>query len=236
MKSLTVFMPAYREATTLADACRTVAKATQGANISDYEIIIVTDAYLDHTHDIAIEIEKSNRLVKVLHRPFKTGFGYKYRHALASASKEFFAYVPAHDLTEENSLVYIFNHLGRDESVITYTGNPEVRPFSARIVSRGYTLLCNILFGLRIKYYNGVSLQKTNILKKIPLSADNSVCMAEIIIYLAKSGYNYIEIPQILKKSKRKGRAFNFKSVLSCSATLIKIFWDIRFKKIRIVN
>lgn len=236
MPSLTIFIPAYREATTLRGTYETVINAARRAGVSDYEIIIVTDNAPDRTHDVALGVARDDNLVRVLYRPRNTSLGYKYREALAAAAKEYFTFVPAHNLTEGDSLVNIFGNLGRTESVISYVGNPEVRPPIARIISKCFVLLCNILFGFRIKYYNGTGIQRTGLLRRIPMSADNSACMAEIVIYLAASNIPYIEIPQFVKKTARKGRAFNFRSAASCFVTIASVFWKVRIKGDRIMT
>jgi dolichol-phosphate mannosyltransferase len=236
--SLTVIIPAYNEANDLKFAYESTLRALAKAGICDYEIFLMTvvgpDGKHDSTPQIARQIAENDCRVKNFHSPFFTSLGFKYREGVYAATKEYVAMVPAHNLTSENSLNDIFRHIGTTDSVLTYTLNPEVRPLKARIISKCFVALCNLMFGLRVKYFNGITIHRRKLLQMIPMSANNHAYMAEIIVYLIKSGVPYIEIPQILKESTRAGKAFNIKSAFNSFLTLISLFWKIRVQGIRV--
>lgn len=236
MPSLSIIVPAYQEAATLQGAYQTIVYAVKKTSIIDYEILIVTDDSdgPDGTYGLAVSIAKTDDHVRILHRPLNTTLGYKYREAVLEATKEHITMIPAHDLTEASSVAYIFTKIGQADSILTYTVNPMVRPFLVRIVSFCFTLLCNVIFGLRLRYYNGITVHRANILKTVPMSANNNAYMAEILAYLITSGVGYIEVPQMIKRSNRKGRAFNLKSAWSCLGTLLVTAWRIRVQKKRV--
>lgn len=153
---------------------------------------------------------------------------------MRAATKAYVVMIPAYNLTEENSMVAIFQQAGKADAIITYTANPETRPLRAQIVSRGFVALCNILFGLNLPYYNGIALLRTTLVQSVPMSANNHAYMAEILIYMMKSGVNHIEVPQILRQTMRSGSIFNFKSMKDSLKTLLALFWKIHFRRIRL--
>jgi hypothetical protein len=135
----------------------------------------------------------------------------------------------------EKSIANIFSRIGEAEMVITYTGNKNVRPMKRRIISWCFTLLCNLLFGLNLKYYNGICIYPRKTLQRVPMSSDNFAYMAEIIVYLVKSEVNYVEIPQMIKPTSQSS-AFKLKSVFECFGTLGLLFWKIHFLRQRITR
>lgn len=236
--SLTVIMPAYEEAASLERAYRSVLGALSRVGILDYEILIMTlltpQGTHDGTPDIACRIAEKDSRVKNVHSNFFTSLGYKYREGVEAASKEYVMMVPAHDLTVADSLSEIMDRIGQSDSIITYTINPGTRPLKARIVSKCFVVLCNILFGLNLRYYNGITVHRRELLKKVPMTANNHAYMAEIIIFLVKSGAKYIQMPQVLKPTTRAGKAFNLASAVDALRTLTSLFWKIHFRKMRV--
>ena len=150
-----------------------------------------------------------------------------------AARKEYVTWVPGDNETVESSVASIFNHIGESEMITSYTYNKQVRKWKRRLVSRCFTELCNLLFGLRLKYYNGICIYPTKLLQKVPMKSDNFAYMAEIIIYLAKSGVAYKQVPMEIKPTTVSS-AFKLKSVFEALGTLALLFWNIHFKRIKI--
>lgn len=234
-KSLTVIIPAYNEANGLRGTYESVTKALLTAGISDYEIFLMTvtdpNGRHDGTPDVAVRIAAEDSKVSHFHTPFFTGLGNKYREGVHAATKNYVMLVPGHNLTEENSILSIMLHLDQTEAIFTYTGNPEVRPPEARFVSKVFVTLCNILFGLNFRYYNGISVIRRDLLLKIPMVADDYSFFTEIIVYLVKSGVKYLELPQILKKSERTGREWSIENSFKVAGSLLALFWKINVKE-----
>jgi len=236
--SLTIIMPAYNEVGAIRAAYESAVRAVQQADINDYEIIIETNTAPDGTHDgtpdVAEQISKEDSQVKHIHHNSYAGLGFKYRDAVNRATKDYVTWVPGDNDTIESSFVNILKHIGQAPMIIVYTLNPKARPFYIRTVSKGFVMFCNILFGLNVKYYNGINIFPRELLQKVPMSADNPAFMSEILIYLLKSGVKYIEVPQEIKYTPYPGKTFRLKSVQEVLCTLASLFYKIHFKKIRI--
>ncbi len=241
-KSLTVIIPAYREARNLKLAYESVLRILQKAGIHDYEIFIITNTRRDGSHDgtpdIAAQIAKENKYTKFLHNNRYVGLGYKYRQGIKAATKNHVILIPSSGEFIENSVVEVLKHISEAEIIVTYNANPGAREFKRRFVSKGFTLLCNILFGLNLKYYNGLNILPRRYVQNIPLKCDGFTYMAEIIIYLVKSNISYVEIPWEVKPAigpLALHSAFNFRSVFEAIITLASLFWKIHFLQRRIV-
>lgn len=237
--SLTVIITAFNEARQLKNACETTSRAIQKSGIKDYEILIASvtapDGSHDGTPDIAALIAKEDSRVKSLHTNGYVGMGYKYRESVMAASKDYIIMIPGANHILESTLVDVFNHIGRASVVLTYTKS-ETRPFYVRFVSKSFVILCNLLFSLNMKYFNGITLYPRELLLKVPMTADSPAYNAEILIYLLKSNVDYIELPQEINPNTTSapGRTFMLKNVLPSLKSLISLLWKVRFQRKRI--
>ena len=237
MPSLTVIIPAYNEVNNLKPTFESTIRALKKSDVADYEIIIITNTRRDGGHDgtpdIADDLAKENLRVRHIHNDAYVNLGFKFRQGVGAASKDYTTWVPGDNETAEVSIADIFGHLGEAEAVISYTANKRVRKWTRRFVSRGFTIFCNILFDLDLKYYNGICIFPTKTLRAVPMKSDNFAYMAEIIIYLVKSGVKYIEVPMEIKPTTASA-AFKFRSVIEVLGTLASLFWRINIKRERI--
>lgn len=234
--SLSVLVPAYNEIDNLRPAVESTVRALGKAGISDYEIIVITNTRRNGSHDgtpdLADKIVQENNQVRHIHNSAYVGLGFKFRQGAKAAVKEYVTFVPGDNETVEDSIAEIMSHIGEAPLVISYTANKEVRTWKRNFVSRGFTIVCNILFGLNLRYFNGICIYPRKILLAVPMSSDNFAYMAEIIVYLLKSGVKYKEVPMRIKPTSASA-SFKLKSVFEVLGTLAHLFWNIHFKKVR---
>ncbi|MFC1756643.1 glycosyltransferase family 2 protein [Patescibacteria group bacterium] len=236
--SISIIMPAYNEAKGIYGAYESTKRSIQKAGIGDYEILITTNISPSGTHDgtpdVVDKIAKNDSHVKHIFHNKYAGLGFKYRDALNKAQKKYAMMVPGDNDTIESSLVNILKNVGKFPAIVVYTSNSKARPFYIRAVSRSFVFLCNLLFGLRMKYYNGMCVFPIELLKIVPTTANNPAYMAETLIYLLKSGLKYTEMPQEIKYTPLPGKTFRLKSVWDVLITLTLLFWKINIKRVRL--
>lgn len=236
--SLTIIMLTYNEVNSLRLAYETLLNALDWAGISDYEIIIASTVSPTGKHDgtpeLAINLAEENSRVRYVHSTVYQGMAIDFQDALKMASKEYVTMIPGSNVFEENSMAYVLSNLGRAEGVIAYTVNFNVRPFLVRWISRCFVFLCNILFFLNIKYYNGIFIFPTKFFRAAPMSARGGEYAAEILIYLLKSGAKYIQVPQVINPLADPGKTFTFRNIIKAAKTIFFLFWKINFKRTRV--
>lgn len=230
-------MPVYNSARNLKLAFESTLRALAIVGIYDYEILIVTSVGKDGTHDgtprVADEIASANPRARHLFDNSFHNLGYRFRQGVGVACKDYVTWIPGDNETAEASVADIFSHIGEAEMITSHTSNKQVRKWKRRFVSRCFTELCNLLFGLRFKYYNGICIYPTRLLQRVPMRSDNFAYMAEIIIYLVKSGVGYKQVPMEIKPTTVSS-AFKLKSVFEALGTLLLLFWKIHFRRIRV--
>jgi len=237
--SLTVVLPVNQESINLSRTYESIAKALKIADISDYEIIIISQATPEGQNNNAI-LETINGLLNLdLHiahiqnRCF-VGLGTQYRQGISRASKDYVVIIPPYRLVEDVSLAGLLLYLDQTDAVFTYPGNTEIQPSEVRYVSKGYSVLCNVLFALNLKSYSGISIVKRNLLVKVPAQLNDQTCLAEMIIYLAKSGINYLELPYVIRSNGDIKRYGNISNAIQMFGSLLSLFWRINVKDERL--
>ena len=83
-----------------------------------------------------------------------------------------------------------------------------------KFFSRAFTIIVNVLFGYNIKYYNGIPIVKTQIIKKLDIKSKSPFFMAEIVLKILKLKLKYDEreIYFIERKFGKTG-IFNLKTI-----------------------
>jgi len=214
-------------------------RALAKAQIYDYEIIIVTNLRLDGsndgTPDIADAIAGYDLNVRHIYNADYVNIGYKFRQSIRVAKKEYVTWFPGDNELTEDSMVEILKHTGQADIIAVYTANQEVRALKRRLASKGFIFICNLLFGLNLKYFNGHCIIRRKLVMAVPMSTDSFAFMAEILIYLIRSGVKYIEVPMRIRPITNISSSFKLKSVIECYGLLAKLFWKINILQQRVV-
>lgn len=231
--SISIIVPCLNEEGNLRATIESVKDALASSDrFSDYEILIFNDCSTDNTGKVAEEIKKKEKGVRVIHNPRNMGFGYNYTEGVRLAKKDYIIMVPGDNEIPAEAIKKVFSRTGEADIIIPYTANPQVRPFSRRLISRVFVALINALFGLNISYYNGTCVIKSSILKKVPLKTWGFAYMAAILVRLLRSGASFVEIGvDIVQRSSGKTKAFAFKNIVSVLNAILTLFWDVRVKE-----
>lgn len=88
----------------------------------------------------------------------------------------------------------------------------------------------NLLFGLKLKYYNGAFICRSTLLKSIPIKSTGLAALAECIVRLLKQGVTWRAIYfEHVGRCHEKSKAFNFKSIHAVLTTIWTLWGDIYF-------
>ena len=228
--TVSVIIPALNEENNIAAAVTTVLEAI-GDRLADYELLIFDDGSTDGTGKIADELAGGNPHIRVIHNPGNKGFGYNYKRGVELARMEYVTWFPGDNDAHGEGLRTVLGYAGSAEIVVTYLSNPQVRSWIRRLISGSYVGLLNLLFGLRLRYYNGLFLYPRALLRSIPLQSKGFACLASSLIRLIRSGHSYIEVPY-QTGTRRHGcsKAFRLKNLVSVFITIAGLFWDVRVR------
>lgn len=229
--SISFIVPALNEEGNLNAAINEILGALDDA-FSAYEILIFDDGSTDNTGKISDDLAYKNKNIKVIHNGLTRGFGYNYREGVRLAKCDYVIMIPGDNEIPGSSIKDILRYAGSADIVIPYILNKEVRSVFRRIISRTGMTIINLLFGLRIKYYNGPVLHKTGIIKSVPLTTSGFAYQIEALVRLLKSGYSYVEVGMNIRiREYGTTKIFRIKNLVSVANIVIKLFREIHFKR-----
>lgn len=228
MSSISFIVAAYNEEKDLENAVCLLLGRLADYDIKDYEIFVVVDSKTtDSTLVIAQKLADSYPGITVINRLENRSLGLILANGLKLVKKEYYCLYSGKDQYEPQSFDYIFPLLGRADIIACYVGNSENRPWFRRLASRVNVALINALFGLDLPYYH-FYFCRTSFAKQVPISSPSYSSMAEILIWLLKSGATFLPAPIYFKQQGPKSSAMKVKNIVGILSAYAKLFWKIR--------
>ncbi len=222
--SISICVPAFNEKNTLRDAVEDLIK-TLSLYVQKLEIIIVDDGSIDSTPQLADQIAKEYSQIKVIHHKRNLGIGVSYRDALAVADGTYYTWFPADHENSSQEFIQCLPYLKEDTIVICHHQGQDPRSFMRRIVSGSYTRLLNRCFRLKLKYYNGLAIFPTSVLRSLHLVANGFILLAESLIKASRYGCQVVELPVALgKRNCGKSKALSLLATKQMANDILRIF------------
>jgi len=229
-KSLSVIVPALNEEKNIRAACEgIVALAEQ--YLEDYEILVIDDASEDQTREVVRELAAKNPRILLFRNSENRGLGYNYWAGVSKARCQYTMMLPGDNEVISESLHDIFQRIGTSDIVICYSSNPAIRSRIRQFISILFTAALNTLFGLKIRYYNGPCVVRTDLSRRFWGMTNSFAYMAVLLVHLLKLGHTYQELPFRLQKRKYgRTNAFRFKNIIAVVKDVICLFWKIQIR------
>jgi glycosyltransferase involved in cell wall biosynthesis len=229
LPTISFIVTALNEEAHIEETARTVTAAAAGP-VSDYEIVLVDDGSTDRTGAIMDRMAAADNHLRVVHNPRNLGLGGAYKAGIAAARMEHVMWVSGDNAETLENLRNILRHVGPKDIVIPYLETQKNRPLFRRITSRTFVLLVNLLFGLRIRYYNGAVVHKTAIIRGVDIGTTSFAYQAEALIKLLRAGHSYVEVGY---ESASYSGVFSYamkpKNLWGVFTALLRIFRQVHF-------
>ncbi len=227
--SVTIIIPAYKEEQNIEEAIDNVVHVAQSVGCA-YEIIVIDDGSPDKTGDFARLKAQSNSHIRVAVNATNEGFGYSFSRGVKMATQDYVTVFPGDNDMSAQSLKDLIEARGTSDLIISYMKPTHKRSLFRRGVSSIFVLGMNILFGLRLKYYNGAFICRTSLLKSIPICSTGLNALAECIVRLIKKGIPYRAIYfEHVGRRHHRSKAFSFKSIktviVSVASLWLNVYW-----------
>lgn len=230
--SISVIILSFNEDRNINSVVDLVLKFLKEEALDDYELILVDDGSVDDTGKIVDELAAGNSRIKPFHNLTNKGLGYGFRTGISLASKDYVGWFPGDNETLPETMTNIFKEIGEFDVIMPYTVNTWARSRYRRMLSVTYTAFFNIVFGLRLKYFNGPCFFRRQLLKNITMSTDGPAYMAEILIQLVKKDMSYVEVPMYIKpREYGKTSVLKWKNVYLIAETVVRLFFRLHFSR-----
>lgn len=234
--SLSVVIPAYNETGNLE---ATIDHVMEAASVlrGELEIIIVNDCSTDSTGDLAESLKNRYNVIRVIHNTNNLGFGGSYKRGVQEARFANTVMIPGDDAYPVPSLVSIFEKVGSAKIVMTYTTNLEVRPLKRRLISRGFVLFMNLVFGLRLQYYNGVTVLPTATAQNMRSSNGFSYAAENLVRLIKLHDFSYVQVgTSITERKAGQTKAFSLKNIGTVFRGITNLWIDVYIRPATITN
>ena len=229
-RSVSVFVAAYNEVDNLTPTVETVVRALE-ETVDAYEIIVVNDGSTDGTDKVADELAAANPHVVVLHNPGNRGLGYGWMRAIEAARMASFIFIPGDNTWPYPSLRDLFGSMGEAEIVTSYPVNSEIRVPARRVLSSAYTAGLNLLFGLGLRYYHGLTIYPLEYLRSNVITTSGFASMAEALLRAIHRGYGYVAVPcAIEERATGRSNAVSLRNLLGVIDTIGRLFVELRLR------
>jgi len=191
--SLSVFFPCYNEQanverTTLAalEACRSITE--------DFEIIIVDDGSKDRTPELADALAEKYPQVRAIHNRPNRGYGGALQAGFLAARKEWVFYTDGDGQFDFKELPKLLDLLDGYNVVSAYRTNRN-DPLLRRINGWGWSMLCNLLLGTRIRDIDcAFKIFPRRLFDEIKMQSEGALIDAEILAKATRHGYRIVQV------------------------------------------
>jgi glycosyltransferase involved in cell wall biosynthesis len=229
---LSIIIPALNEELAISAAIKTAQKSVSQLGI-DYELILINDGSVDRTGAIMDEFTKTNPdRVKVVHNLRPKNVGCAFGQGVKASQGEYVIMVAGDGETSEQTLISVINKIGSADLIISYATNTKIRSWQRRLISWSYVLILNLLFGMRLHYFNGTCLIRRDLIKQLSPWTPGFAFMSEISIQLIKNGATYEEVPAPLQpRLGGKSKSLSIKNFILVAGSISKLIWRVYFER-----
>lgn len=232
-KSISLIVPALNERAVVGDVLRDIYRETAAA-FAVFEIIAINDGSTDDTGSLMDEFAANNEFVSVIHNNGNIGLGASFQVGLAQAKLNYVMLLCGDGGLPARSLPAIYDKVGTADLVIPYMQNLKfIKTPTRYILSRTYVNLLNLIFGFRLRYYNGLPVYRRLLLKAITIRSAGFGFQGEILVKLLKSGCTFVQVGVDGAEETGNSSALRFKNIISVGRTFVHLILEIiRFKPI----
>lgn len=226
--SISIVIPALNEEVVVEGVVRDIEKQVT-TFFRDYEIMLINDGSTDRTGEIMDRLATELPHIRVLHNPGNIGLGASYQRSVAQARCTYLMMLCGDGGMPASSLPPIFAAVGSADIVAPYVTNLRTIKSPLRyFTSRVYTNLLNLLFGQKIKYYNGLPVHRVDLLRQLRINSTGFAFQGEILTKLLRSGCSMTEVGVAGAEMTRNSSALRFKGLLNIAKVLVLLVWDVR--------
>src|ERR1700681_2195353 len=227
-KSISIVIPALNEETVVEGVVRDISKQV-AASFTDYEIILINDGSTDRTGEIMDNLAEELPNVRAVHNRHNLGLGASYQRGLAEARCTFLMMLCGDGGMPASSLPPIFAAVGSADIVVPFITNlKQIKSPVRYFTSRTYTHLLNILFGQKIKYYNGLPVHRVDLLRQLRINSSGFAFQGEILTKLLRSGCSMTEVGVLGAEMTRISNAVRLKGLINIAKVLALLVWEVR--------
>jgi glycosyltransferase involved in cell wall biosynthesis len=220
--SLSIIIPAYREAENILATLENVTRALEPLGLV-HEILVIDDGSPDGTGDLVTANLSRFRTLRLLTNERNMGFGWSYRRGVEAATLDHIVMVHGDNAWGHETLREFFSHTGQADIIIGYTQSMwRARTWRRTVISKTFTFLVNLITQRWLAYYNGLQIHRASVLKGLRIESHGYGFQAEVLVKALRCSRTYREVAMDLTERKKgESQAFRWKNFVDVSRTLV---------------
>ncbi len=200
-ESLSVVIPAYKEEGNLPGLIKDTVKDARKIS-KDFEIIIVNDGSPDRTGEVADNLAKAYKEVRVIHHKKNKGLALAWRTGIQNAKKDVILYIEGDNQQPFKDQYELLKKIKDHDLVLGYRSERFDYTFFRKCMSVGYLILIFIFFGLKYKDVGWSQAYRRKIFDKIEMKSVTPFFDTEVIIKAQRSGFIVTEARSYYRSRK----------------------------------
>ncbi|MBN2340249.1 MAG: glycosyltransferase [Deltaproteobacteria bacterium] len=229
---LSVLIPAYNEESRIETTLRETRRFLESIDIP-YEIVVVDDGSGDRTFEAANRL--ADDTIKVHRSPQNGGKGQALKTAFRYSEGDLVLFLDADLDIHPDQCVPLLEAIQQPnvQAAIGSKLHPDAKiqyPLTRRIMSRGYSLMVQILFSLPLRdTQTGIKLFEAQVLKQVfhLVELDGYAFDLELLSLANRNGFSIVEVP-IKMNFGTKRNHMTSKVVLNMFKDTVALFWRLQ--------
>lgn len=231
---ISFLVPCYNEETLVSKTIDEIKKVIKKVKLKNYEILIIFDNGNKKTRKIVNYLAKNKNNIKLIINKTNLGYGGSVKRGVKKSSKKFLMWIPGDNSHPASEIMKIIQMLKKFDVITTYYSNSYLRSSFRNIFTNLYTPILNFLFNLNMKYFNGITLIKSDLIKSVKINTNSHNFSFELWVKLnlRKNKKKIAIIPTILNDRIKGSSAFKIKNSLKVILNVITLFFYYWFKRL----
>ncbi len=223
---LSVFFPAYNDSGTIASLVITAIRSARQLT-HDFEVIIVDDGSADATAQIADELARTYREVKVVHHQGNRGYGGALRSGFAAATRDLVFYTDGDAQYDPAEMATLWEAFHDDVDLVNGYKISRSDPLHRVVIGRIYHHTVKLLFGLKVRDVDcDFRLLRRSIFDRVVLEKSSGVICLEMMKKIQDAGFRIAEVPvHHYHRAYGRSQFFNFRRLFKTAVDVFKLWY-----------
>ena len=224
---LTVFIPCYNEQDGIVGTITNVVEVCQRVVPNSWEILIIDDASTDLSPRLIQNfIQKHPALpIRLLENEVNQGFAFNFAEAAFKGHGKYFRAIHGGNIEPLDAQIKILESRELADIIIEIPDFSRIRSLWRRFLSKTFNIICNMITGYSITYWNGAVLHKRyNIMRWHSNTRGHSFLLLLVFQCLAEGcTYKEIQVEHLARSKNRTAKSLSFPNFCSCLHSFMTI-------------